>query len=197
MREATLKGYLCVLMILVVTSCSLEQNCEDTERCPEEQTERIDILIEGGLDIWESNIVDIANEKTGPVDYEDEIPTDGEFNVILHMSTGEQLALRLKSNTSEAVFDEFDIPFTAFPGEDLQYIARYISAEYRKEGDVATFSTNPGFEFNAPQSQNSFHFVSHENDLLSGRIANLTLYQVNDVSNTIVVNGTFVGYMAK
>ena len=74
---------------------------------------------------------------------------------------------------------------------------RYVSAEYRNEGDVATYSTNPGFDFNAPQSMDSFYFVSHENDLLRGRIKDLRLYQVNDIRNSITINGTFVGYMAK
>ena len=180
-------------MILgIAISCNTSETCADLGNCPNLTLERTDIQITGDLEIWDNQIIEDGQSVPGPVNFNFYGDPSDKFDFQIDLEQGYSLIIRMVNKIIPNPWEQVDVSYTAYPGQDLSLNLRYVTAELRFGNDAPAYSTNLSGNINPGVSQNAFWITSYDGNQIRARIKELTLIHNIQNSREIEINGTFV-----
>lgn len=189
MRKRQIFWMMCCIIsgILSCTplDCTVTGDCE-TAVLP---VERIDIHVDGQLDL------DFHLEGHSEHELIDHLITgfpSYTYSFVLHLSEDRDLEITV---TNEHLAESWlypGIPYDVFPTSVLNNKYKYVQAELIGKTASAHFASQVGNVAPLDITLDVFHIAAVEGSWLRARVSNLPLYQIEDPSNSVIINGTFV-----
>jgi hypothetical protein len=115
------------------------------------------------------------------------------FDFVINLENGYELTIKIFDAANRNPWLQVGQPYNIYPGEDLEDKLQYANVELRMGDDQPAYATNLGNSIPRGIHLDVFKVIKNNGTEIQCRIRDMKLYKNIDPTQSITVNGTFVG----
>ncbi|MEZ5008533.1 MAG: hypothetical protein R2728_11350 [Chitinophagales bacterium] len=189
MRKLTLQIATTLLLSLMIVSCS-----EDTPIEEIKVTEFTNLKVEGDLDFIDIQTSEQSDASKDLVYYNYQASYTKTLTFNINLENGHIFSIKILHENLDKVW-ETPTNYPIYPASDTSSHWKYCVAQYQISAESPSYFTHLGSTFPKGTDIDAFEIESYDdqNKIIRCRVRDMVLYKNTNASESLTINGTFVG----